>query len=98
MLGEEKVLLVSRFTISLRCMGSLTCSPAIFSKWDNFSEFLFAFMNDEILPKRTLLFTCKSICSLSRGAYFLPLRVDPIAEEGKIENGGFASPGYVFIH
>ena len=47
---------------TVRCMGKLPCFPSIFTKGNNFSDFLSALLAEELLPKRGLLLK-ERICS-----------------------------------
>lgn len=64
-------------------MRTIQCFPAIFSKVDNFSVFLFASLGGVALPKSGLLLT-EGVCFL--GKEFVTLRVEPLETENKNEN------------
>ena len=68
---------------------------AMCSKGDNFPDFLFAYLQDEVFQKRDLLLK-ERICS--EGNKFFSLRVDPNEMGGKNENKRVASPERLCIH
>ena len=68
---------------------------AIFTKGNNFGDFLFSTLGNKIFPQWDLILKLR-ICS-SRSKFF-PLRVDPLQKEGKNENERVASPESVPIH
>ena len=64
-------------------MRTIRCFPAIFSKGDNFSVFLFASLGGVAHPKSGLLLTEGVLLVGERISY---LRVEPLETENKNEN------------
>ena len=54
----------------LRCIGTPPSHSAMLTKGDNFRDFLFAYLDDEVFPKWGLLLE-ERICS--KGSKFFPL-------------------------
>ena len=75
--------------------GYTTSFSAMFSKGDNFGDFLFAYLRDEVFPKWGQLLK-EWICS--DGSKFFPFWDDPIHIGGNNENDRIASPEIVPIH
>ena len=61
---------VVRYFVNLRCMATLSSFSAMFSKRDNFRDFLFAYLEDKVFLKLGL-FLKERICS--DGSKFSPL-------------------------
>ena len=55
LLGKKLNASLFRHLKKLRCMGSSPSFPTMFSKGDNFHDFLFAYLEGEVFPKRGLL-------------------------------------------
>ena len=68
----------------LRGMGTPPSFFAMFSKGDNFRDFLFAYLEEEIFPKWGLLLK-ERLCS-DGDKFFFSLRVDPEADGRKNRN------------
>ena len=80
-----KMLLCSKFEdyfpagysegVTPSAMGTPSSFSTMFSKGDNFPDFLFVYLEDKIFPKWDLLLK-ERICSY--GSKFFPLKDDPI--------------------
>ena len=81
------------FSVHLRTASSIYF--ASFSYGNNFCDFQFAFLVEEILQKMGILLK-KRICSYR--SKFIPLRADPYLEGDKGENRRVAYPESVPIH
>ena len=81
--------------IFIRCMCTLPCFPAIFTKGDNFRDFLFAYLEDEIFQKRDLLLK-EGTGPIGTNSFFYEMA--PFYMAGNNENDRVASPESVSIH
>ena len=79
----------------LRSVGTSKCFPTIFTKGNNFDDFLLGSHNNLALPKWGK-FLKKN--NGSYGSRFCPLRVDTIWKGYKNENGRVASPESMPVH
>ena len=77
-------------------MGTPPSFSAMFSKGDNFRDFLFAYLEDEILSKLVLLLK-ERICSDGKENYFL-YKMTPIYMGGNNANDRVSSPESVPIY
>ena len=74
---EERMKLAGSYFANLRCMGTLPCLAAIFTKGNNFCDFLFALFDKETLARLGLLLK-EIICSY-RSKFFC-VRVDSVEQ------------------
>ena len=78
----------------MMCMGAPPRFSAIFTKGNNFHDFLLAILEYKVHPKWGLLLKAR-ICS--QGSQFLPLRVDPTEKGDRTENDSADYRIFLFI-
>ena len=79
----------------LGCIGIPPSFSSMFSKGDNFLDFLLAYLEDEVFPKWGL-FLKERICSM--GANSFSYEMTPIIMSGNNENDRVALPESIPIH